>query len=268
MKKQLELIESPLLPNQYRPVLTAVENEKGVLDVDSVKGCSHGVGRYGSAGCYGECYAKKIAARYGIAFEKSVSRLLTSKTKWRVFKVVKEHPASWYRMGVSGDPSYDWENTSEVCEFLQKTGKVPVIITKHWNEMGAQIGHRLAECGAVVNTSISATDSKQDMDWRLDQFHTVKTYGIKSVLRVVTCEFGDTENGRRMKNIQDFLLSHSPVIDNPLRASKQNPLAVSGDIKLKTVKHAIGGGKLLSLHDDNVYTGRCKECPDQCGVTM
>lgn len=44
---------------KYRPVVSACENEKGVLDVDSVKGCSHGLARYGEDGCYGECYAKK-----------------------------------------------------------------------------------------------------------------------------------------------------------------------------------------------------------------
>ena len=53
---------------QYRGEVTAVENGKGVLDVDTVKGCSCGMASYPSGGCYGECYANKAARRYGIDF--------------------------------------------------------------------------------------------------------------------------------------------------------------------------------------------------------
>jgi len=252
---------------KYRPVISANENEKGVLDVDSVKGCSDGMGRYGDRGCYGECYARKIAARYGTSFQ-SVSRELTPKASKAVFIAVQDFKASWYRIGTAGDPSYDWELTVRVCEYLKPTGKIPVIITKHWSELGAQLAFRLAECRAVVNTSISALDSDSDRQWRLDQFLAMRSFGIKSVLRVVTCEFGDTSEGNRMRAVQGLLLSYSPVIDNPLRATKENPLVLNGTVLLKRREDAVGGGKLVSLHDERVYLGRCDRCPDQCGVTM
>jgi hypothetical protein len=52
-------------PNkQYHPILTATLNRKGVLDVDTVKGCTIGLAKY-PKGCYGECYAYKNARRYG-----------------------------------------------------------------------------------------------------------------------------------------------------------------------------------------------------------
>lgn len=263
---QLNLLESRP-GKKYRPVISACENEKGVLDVDSVKGCSDGIGRYGERGCYGECYAKKIADRYGITFQ-STSRKLTPKARKQVFHAVQDFPASWYRIGTAGDPSYDWELTVELCEYLKPTGKMPVIITKHWNELGAVLAFRLADCRAVINTSISPLDSDSDREWRLDQFKAMRSYGLKSVLRVVTCQFGDTENGQRMRQIQEFLLSHSPVIDNPLRATKENQLAKAGDIILSRREDAVGGGKTVSLHSQSVFLGRCKDCPDQCGVTM
>ena len=49
----------------YKPVLTASENLKGVLDVDTVKGCSSGMAAYPGTGCYGACYAATTAKQYG-----------------------------------------------------------------------------------------------------------------------------------------------------------------------------------------------------------
>lgn len=31
---------------------------------------------------------------------------------------------------------------------------------------------------------------------------------------------------------------------------------------------AIGGGKLVSLHADDVFLGMCDDCADQCGVDV
>jgi hypothetical protein len=58
----------------YKPVLSAHVNRKGVLDIDTVKGCSLGMGSYPGGGCYGVCYANKVATLYGFNFNKSVSR--------------------------------------------------------------------------------------------------------------------------------------------------------------------------------------------------
>jgi hypothetical protein len=68
MKLQQELFEDSEPyegKRRYLPILTAVENQKGVLDVDTVKGCAIGMRVYPNGGCYGECYAAKTAARYG-----------------------------------------------------------------------------------------------------------------------------------------------------------------------------------------------------------
>ena len=58
----------------YKPVLTASENLKGVLDVDTVKGCYSGMRAYPVTGCYGACYAATTAKMYGRDFTIAVSR--------------------------------------------------------------------------------------------------------------------------------------------------------------------------------------------------
>ncbi|MDH5572876.1 MAG: hypothetical protein OEY89_14010, partial [Gammaproteobacteria bacterium] len=254
--------------NTYKPLLTASVNGKGVLDVDTVKGCELGMKVRPGTGCYGECYANKSASRYGRDFSKSVSRGLGSVNFKAVFSAVKNHYAAWYRIGVAGDPCHDWENTISVCEQLKPTLKTPVIITKHWRVLSDNQIARLKECNAVINTSTSGLDTNQEMKHRVNQIKRLKDSGLASVNRVVTCNYGNSEWALKAKEKQDYLLTILPVIDNPLRASRTNDRVVSGDIILTKREDSVGGGKFVSLHNADVYLGSCKECPDQCGVDV
>jgi len=252
----------------YKHILTAVENEKGVLDVDTVKGCSSGMNAHPNGGCYGECYANKIASRYGIDFTVSVSRKLTSDNYGEVFFIVKDHYATWYRIGTSGDPSLDWENTISVCEALRGTGKVPVIITKHWKTLSDDNLIRLKNVSAVINTSTSGLDTDAETKHRVKQIERIRDAGIKSINRVVTCEYGKSEWAIKCKQKQDYLLSITPIIDNPLRASNTNERVMNGDIILTKKEESVGGGKFVSLNNADTYLGTCEKCPDQCGVEV
>lgn len=251
---------------RYRPFLTAVENEKGVLDVDTVKGCSLGMAARPDGGCYGECYANKIAERYGIDFTVSVSRKITPWNRATIFCAVRDHPNYWYRIGTNGEPCHDWDNTLEVCEALQGTGKTPVIITKHWIPLSNDHIARLAKLSAVVNTSVSGFDSDAQIKHRVAQMERLKAAGVRSITRVVTCDYGTSAWALAAKKKQDYLMSLTPIIDNPLRADKSNQHVVNGDIFLTRRPEAIGGGKMVSLHRSDVYLGTCDACPDQCGV--
>jgi hypothetical protein len=251
---------------RYLPFLTAVENQKGVLDVDTVKGCTAGMRARPETGCYDECYAAKTATRYGIDFATSVSRKLTPWNRATAFHAVKDYPASWYRIGTAGDPCHDWHNTLEVCEFLAATGKQPVIITKHWMKLTDEHIARLKAINACVNTSTSGLDTDNELKHRVRQINRLKKAGVSSVNRVVTCKYGDSEWARAAQKKQDYLLTILPMIDNPLRATKTNPRVASGDIILERHDEAVGGGKLVSLHRGDVYLGTCDQCPDQCGA--
>lgn len=253
--------------DMYRPYLTATENGKGVLDVDTVKGCTLGMAAYPAGGCYGECYAYKTAHRYGMDFTQSVSRKLYKSNRTDVFIIVKNYAAGWYRVGTAGDPSHDWNNTIEVLQFLSRTGKTPVIVTKHWIALSDSQLLKLKDLGAVINTSVSALDSEDELNHRIEQIGRIKYAGIKSVVRVVTCCFGDSPWATERKEKQEYLLSFGNVIDNPLRASKTNEYVKRGDVLLNRKGGWTGeGGGFISLHCDSAYLGTCGDCPDQCGV--
>lgn len=252
---------------QYKNVLSCSYNKKGVLDIDTVKGCFYGLQKYPNGGCYGECYAYKNANLYGIDFSKSITRKFINKKHINLLtRFVRSHDNSWYRIGVAGDPCHDWNNTIDVISKLQYTYKTAVIVTKHWIELTDDKLNEFKNLKVVINTSTSGLDTDDEIKYRVDQFNRIKDFGIKSILRVVTCHYGNSEWAKERKEKQEYLLSFNPVIDNPLRASSSNLHVVNGDILLYKINESVGGGKFVSLHSDNIYLGNCKHCLDQCGV--
>lgn len=250
--------------NRYAKRLTVEVNSKGVQDVDTVKGCSLGMKARPGTGCYGACYAATIASMRGYDFPVSVSRKIIPEEKGMIERKLMSHGSNWFRIGTMGDPSHDWNGTVEVCEWLGKL-KTPVIVTKHWVvPTDAQL-ERLKAAGVVFNTSISALDTPEELNHRLLQLHRIAGLGLVSVARIVSAKFGDTEQGRAMAEIQDRLFKLSPQIDNPLRVPKNHPQVISGDIIVEK-RRDINAEVFMSLHHKNAFTGKCQDCPDQCGV--
>ena len=133
---------------EYKPVLTAVENGKGCLDVDTVKGCAHAADVLN--GCYGACYAVKTARFRGIDFSRPVVRRIHgSAHARRIEHAVRNAPQGFFRVGTMGDPSYAWGHTLRIIEWLAPLA-MPVIVTKHWRTLDDGDVCRLVECGAVL----------------------------------------------------------------------------------------------------------------------
>jgi hypothetical protein len=261
----------------YGSAITASINRKGVLDIDTVKGCELGMEKYPDSGCYGLCYAAKCSKFYGYDFGQSSRRSLykngaqlpmfngvQSGTRKQIISVAKKHRLSWFRIGVNGDPCHDWELTFDVCSWLGWI-KTPVIVTKHWIEIPESLLEKMASIGVVVNTSISALDTEQEIDHRLKQYNRVKDSGCKSFLRVVSCEFGKSEKAKQLNSIQKTLFYGKNTIDNPLRIPKTDSRVVEGLIKIKNVKDLNANGT-ISIFNERTYIGHCNKCPDQCGA--
>jgi hypothetical protein len=115
----------------YKDELTAVINQKGVLDLDTVKGCTMGI-RNNPDGCWGLCYAKKIADFRGIDFSKSVQRKIKSLRQMKeIAKLIMTEKVEFVRIGTMGEPCHFWEHTINVIKFIYKSGKPIVLIMKH-----------------------------------------------------------------------------------------------------------------------------------------
>jgi hypothetical protein len=249
---------------KYLNTLTASVNKKGVLDIDTVKGCSCGMQKYHN-GCYGVCYANGAAKARGYDFSKTVFRN-DFRNAQKIINMLKKHKLEWFRIGTMGDPCHNWGLTLRICKELYEY-RIPVIITKHWKKIPNERMDELIKYNVIVNTSISPLDSIDEIDYRLKMFLKLKKSGVKSVLRIVSCKFGDTENGRRLSMVQDELFKHSPIIDNPLRIPKSNPSVLSGDIITEKL-YDLGSEVYISYKNKSTYLGHCGKCPDQCGVTF
>ena len=252
---------------KYIPVARASINQKGVVDVDSVKGCELGMAAHPIGGCYNECYAYKLARARGFDFCTSVSRLPRKRSIMDCAKIVYRSCNDWYRIGTSGDPSHDWVNTIDIIKALSICNKTPVIVTKHWVKMDETVISNVIKYGCVVNTSLSALDTDDEICHRIQQHERLCKYGARAVLRVVTAKYGNTEYGRRCKRIQDEIISRGPYIDTPYRLSKSNRLLCGGHVMADRVVGSNGGsGSMVSIWKDAIHLGRCCDCPDKCGT--
>lgn len=248
----------------YSNLLTVDVNEKGVLDVDTVKGCTAGMSARPSAGCYDGCYAAKIAKFRGLDFSKAITRTVQSKSQARAIeRQVACAPQGFFRIGVMGDPCHAWEETVRTVEWLSEFAH-PVIITKHWRVASEDQLRRLVACGTALNTSISALDTPAELKHRKKEFFRFKLLGGNSVARIVSCEFDESNSeGARMKTVQDGLFQLRPTLDNPLRVPRTHKLVVAGVIKL-TVTKDLESQRTISIANPNTYIGHCAGCPDVC----
>ncbi len=255
-------------PRRYCDTLTAEVNRKGVLDIDTVKGCSSGLAAHPNGGCYGACYACAIARFRGIDFSQAVVRRVHgSGHADRIERTVRSAPYGFFRVGMMGDPSHAWPHTVSVVEWLAPLA-VPVIVTKHWRTADDGDVCRLVECGAVLNTSISALDTLAELSHRKRQISRYAAFGGVSVARIVSCQFNPAvPEGARLAAIQAGLFSEQPnVIDNPLRIPRTHELVRSGVVLVRRVRD-LATVRSMSLDRQGTYTGHCNGCPDRCGLS-
>lgn len=253
----------------YGNLLTVDINQKGVLDVDVVKGCTSGIAAHGAKGCYQACYAASIARFRGLDFSRAVVRTVQSKAQAKAIeKVVKASPLGFFRIGTMGDPCHAWEETVDTVEWLAPFA-IPVIITKHWRRASDEQLSRLVKCGAIINTSVSALDSQAHLMRREREINRYAAIGGTSVARVVSCDFNtDDPIGMRMHLVQQRLFELTPMIDNPLRVSSAHRLVQSGLVKIRKVKDLTSVRTISVSPESKTYMGHCSGCSDLCGAGL
>lgn len=260
---------------EYLDAITLVKNSRGVWDLDTSKGCAAGL-RNNPKGCYGDCYAARAAARYGIDFSTTVLRCFKNESHaHEIISQINKIDMPFVRIGVTGDPSECWEHTLNVCEKVSECNmvlydayvKVIVIITKHWNNLTEAQLERLSKMNVCVNTSVSALDSRRLLRNRLAQYNRLKRH-CKSILRIVSCNFNlYNRTGRKLDLIQRDLFRNDSVLDTVLRVSEQNKYVINGVINIEKVKF-MGKLRYASVMNKDAYLGKCDECQEMCGLNL
>ena len=261
----------------YKNIISLSNNERGIWDLDTIKGCESGL-LNNEKGCYNDCYAFKTAKRYGIDFSKSVERnFIDEKHRLEIIRQIEKIDMPFIRIGCAGDPSENWEHTIKIISELRRNNQLSlfdisskkqiVIITRHWKELTDLHLIELSKYNLVFNTSISALDSKELIDKSLNQYNRIKPF-VKSILRIVSCDFNeDNQEGNRMAEIQRKLFKNENIIDTVFRPSKNNYF-VKNEI-IKTKKSAfMKSTQLLSKYNKKTFTGKCENCLEMCGLNL
>lgn len=259
----------------YKDIISLSKNDRGIWDLDTVKGCASGVAE-NKKGCYGDCYAFKTANRYGIDFSVSVNRKFINEShKNTIIKQIERVDMPFIRIGCSGDPSEDWghtiniinqlRNKSQLSLFDLSSKKQIVIITRHFNLLTDIQLKELSKYNVCINTSVSALDNHDVMKNSLNEYNRLKTF-CKSVLRVVSCDFNEENKiGRKKAEIQRALFKNVNTLDTVFRPSKSNPLVLDGVINIKKMSF-MKRKAYVSKYNKKTFLGKCESCLEMCGI--
>jgi len=262
----------------FKDEISLNKNARGCYILDTIKGC--GSCAVNKNGCYDECYAAKIANRYKFNFSELTKRNIkendnqiymfgfkNEKNQNKLIKQIKKIDMPFIRIGEMGDPSEDWEHTINVCKIISKAKKQIVIISKHWKTIPDNLLEDIKEMDICINTSISALDTSEQIQHRLNQFFRLKKY-CKSVLRIVSCDFNkENEEGLAMSITQEELFKNDKTIDTIFRVSLNNRLVKNEIINIEKVKF-LSSNVWASIYNKDTFFGLCSNCNEMCGVNL
>ena len=262
---------------QYKDSISLSNNERGIWDLDTIKGCKSGI-ENNEGGCYGDCYAYKTANRYGIDFSKSINRhFINEAHRVSIVNAIEKIDMPFIRIGCSGDPSEDWEHTIKIIEQIRNekqlslfnisSSKQIVIITRHWNILTDEQLSKLKKFNICINTSVSALDSFKLIKNSIIQYERLKPF-CKSILRIVSCEFNLNNNEGKIRNeIQKMLFKNSNTLDTVFRPSSKNEFIIKDVIVIKKLKF-MNSIQTISKANKKTYIGNCKNCIEMCGLNI
>ena len=261
----------------YKDVISLSKNERGIWDLDTIKGCKSGL-LENENGCYGDCYAYKIAKRYGIDFSNSVKRSFIDELHRNlIVKQIEKIDMPFIRIGCSGDPSENWEHTIGIIKQIKENSQLSlfdisskkqiVIITRHWNKLTHNELNEISKYNICINTSVSALDNEKLINNSLTEYERLKPF-CKSVLRIVSCDFNEeNETGKQMAEIQRQLFKNDLTIDTVFRPSSKNKFVADGIINVKKMGF-MKSKALVSKFNKKTFLGKCSNCLEMCGVRL
>ena len=261
---------------KYSTTISLSKNSRGVTSIDPSIGCSSGI-KLNKKGCYGDCYAARIARIYGYDFSNTVYRDFTTTAHlYKTRDEIRKIKLPFVRMGTMGDPSDNWGHTIKICELIQKEPqlylfannvKEIVIITKHWNNLTNSQLDRIKKLKICINTSISVLDNKQVLKNSLKQYERLKNY-CKSILRLVSADFNiKNKTGIELDKKQAKIFKTYNVLDTILRVSPKNKYCLDGIINIEYSKF-LGKKCHISRHNKKTFFGECNKCIEKCGINM
>jgi hypothetical protein len=202
--------------NRHRPYgRRQVKTRSNYLD--TVRGCPFASPTFEDR-CPWDCYAQEAVKRYKIMFEVPVSQKFNYK---KLAEDIKKCSKDWIRIGVFGEPSYNWPLTSQVARLVSDMGKIPVIVTRLWKPPEhPQVLKNLREAQPLIHLTVCALDRDSFLGDRL-KFALNPPAGVTVALRLVTFAFREGCLLKRQEMLADW---GGLVLEQPARIFTTNPI--------------------------------------------
>jgi len=227
-----------------------------------VRGCPFGDTNEGH-GCPWGCYAKEAVVRYHILFSIPTPMVLREDLLRKDLRKLRE---DWVRIGVMGEPSYDWQLTLRTARVCWEEGKRVVVVTRVFQPPQAHILEGLAELGATLNVSLCALDPPEFLEPRRALLEEYLAMGGRAVMRLVTFTFRDPSlQGRQ----EELSLWGGPVLEQPAKLLRTNPTfrLIRGEL-YRPAPSYVGKPRWLTagpqLEGFPTCWGFCPSCPHKC----
>ncbi|CAH2810552.1 MAG: hypothetical protein CBHOC_5105 [uncultured Caballeronia sp.] len=195
------------------------------LTTDIVSGCLSA-----RHACYGICFAAKESWKQGIDFGTRVLNYFDSD----IFKADLERlpeAQGYVRNGWNSDPSWAWKQALTLSRAVQKSGRLPIFITKAFTQIDAKMCADLTKSGAEIRVSISALDNPMQLTHRMQFIWNYRDTGGIVVPILMSAKFKDKGLADRQGQIVDWLQIHDlPAAENSLRFPIDAPITQVIDV--------------------------------------
>jgi len=233
---------------------------------DVVKGCSAVLFDL----CHLTCYSMECSLRQHRIFSVPVSQ------EWKpsIFqKDLRNCSKNYIRIGVNGDPCFDWLKTFKVCEMIAKNNKIPIVLTRLWRSIPKAILMEFANMNLILHVTVNPLDKKPFWEYLLRHLDFYKEIGGKAVLRLITYAFHESSPSWL---VQNKLASWHQVLEQPARLMRTHPVWQKVDQERYHPYHSNLNPEKVNKRwwtAGTLYSGksnvklcitRCPECLHQC----
>ena len=182
--------------------------------------------------CYGSCFAAKAAFEAGYDYGTRVANTLEPDILARdiaQLPVAQMH----LRNGWNSDPSWNWQQAGELAKLVYAQGKHLIFITKAFLAIKDEEMPALIESKAEIRVSLSAFDTKPQLNHRLHFIQRYRDAGGTIIPHVMSTYFKNPALNKRQDDIVQYTVKHDfPAAENSLRFPSDSPVLDSLDTSI------------------------------------
>ncbi|MFB6456723.1 hypothetical protein ACE38W_15735 [Chitinophaga sp. Hz27] len=175
--------------------------------------------------CYGNCSAAEYWINKGHDFG---SRHINNFDEKLFRQSIEQLPADqkWLRQGWVSDVSLShkaWELLASITDILMEHNIRLVIITKIFTHPTEEVMRKLAANKAEIRVSISAIDTKREIEKRFEFLHEYREVGGLAVPYLMSFKFTDEALRKNQELIVEQIIADDYIAaEHPLRLSNDN----------------------------------------------